>query len=449
PACACHALFRITRQTHDISSALTVRLATYGQAASGSDFEPLPDSVTIPAGEPSVTVPLVLRDDDRDEFAEVVALTALPDSAPARYQVLPHDLQQEFSILDDDVPEVEVHAETELAYEHGGSPGRFLLTRSRPESASELTVQLVVGGTAAPGKDYSPIPTSLTFAVDQVTLHVPVITLEDGLVEGPETVHLSIAEAAQYRVLSPMATVRIIDNEKPDQDGDGAHDAADNCGIVGNSAQSDLDRDGVGDACDHDMDGDLVPDKPRAGVTKYDNCPTVFNEDQADEDGDGVGDACDEAPEDPALATPTVHPARDSDGDGIADIQDNCKTVPNRNQENMDGDQFGDACDPDIDGDGVPQVGAVAGLYLDNCPLHPNPAQADRDADGVGDACDPGSLAELDAAQAFASRKARTGSLAATTPSGLGAMGGIGLMLGTAAALLLVFLAVMAFVRRN
>lgn len=42
---------------------------------------------------------------------------------------------------------------------------------------------------------------------------------------------------------------------------------------------------------------------------------------------------------------------------------------------------FGNVCQPDNDGDGVPN-------NLDNCPNTPNPSQSDLDADGVGDVCD-------------------------------------------------------------
>ncbi len=42
----------------------------------------------------------------------------------------------------------------------------------------------------------------------------------------------------------------------------------------------------------------------------------------------------------------------DSDGDGIEDNMDNCPTMANPEQANMDGDDLGDACDDDADGDG-------------------------------------------------------------------------------------------------
>jgi hypothetical protein len=43
----------------------------------------------------------------------------------------------------------------------------------------------------------------------------------------------------------------------------------------------------------------------------------------------------------------------DTDGDGVIDRNDNCPTVPNPSQADLDNDGQGDACDADDDGDGV------------------------------------------------------------------------------------------------
>ena len=111
---------------------------------------------------------------------------------------------------------------------------------------------------------------------------------------------------------------------------------------------------------DTDLDG--VPDSYLGLV---DNCPTVANPNQANLDGDPFGDVCDV----------------DRDGDTVANVSDNCPDNPNPAQTDTDGDGDGDICDTDLDSDTVLNT-------IDNCPTISNPLQQDIDGDGVGDACD-------------------------------------------------------------
>lgn len=70
----------------------------------------------------------------------------------------------------------------------------------------------------------------------------------------------------------------------------------------------------------------------------------------------------------------------DSDGDSIPDVQDNCVSIANPDQQDLNGNGRGDVCD-DFDQDGIINS-------KDNCPNLPNRDQKDSDSDGIGDVCD-------------------------------------------------------------
>ena len=117
-------------------------------------------------------------------------------------------------------------------------------------------------------------------------------------------------------------------NVDGDTDGDGVLNSADNCPDVVNADQTDVDADGIGDACDPliDSDGDGVGDD-------VDACPGF--DDAIDVDLDGIPDGCD------GLI--------DSDGDGVGDDIDACLGFDDAIDTDSDG--IPDGCDADVPGD--------------------------------------------------------------------------------------------------
>ncbi len=112
------------------------------------------------------------------------------------------------------------------------------------------------------------------------------------------------------------------ETQDADDDNDNVNDGSDNCQLVANTDQADVDADAQGDACDPDDDNDNVNDGS-------DNCQFDVNPDQADVDADAQGDACDP----------------DDDNDNVNDGSDNCQFDVNPDQADVDADGVGDACD--------------------------------------------------------------------------------------------------------
>ena len=148
----------------------------------------------------------------------------------------------------------------------------------------------------------------------------------------------------------------VVSDVSFDSDSDGINNEADNCPDDANPNQEDIDNDTMGDACDDDIDNDLVDNSDDA-------FPFDVNE-QSDFDGDGTGDNAD----------------ADDDNDGLNDTEDAFDNDANETTD-TDEDGIGNNADADDDGDGIVDES-------DNCPLVANADQADADNDGVGTACD-------------------------------------------------------------
>lgn len=197
----------------------------------------------------------------------------------------------------------------------------------------------------------------------------------------------------------------ISNHDQVNIDNDLNGDACDNCPLISNNNQLDTDSDSHGDECDEDDDNDSI-------IDINDNCRLISNNNQLNTDGDSYGNECDNDDDNDGVPdakdgyqlisvtgyTDTDHDGipdlcdntcsslgmsadKDNDNDYILDVADNCRLISNYDQLDTDGDSHGDECDDDDDSDYILDV-------ADNCPLISNPDQLNTDGDSYGNECD-------------------------------------------------------------
>lgn len=202
--------FSITR-TGATDQPLTVSFGISGTASNGLDYEAVPESVVIPAGASSAEVAVTPLDDLLDEGSESVTLTLLADpfyvagAASASVEIL-------------DVVHTLVSVQVlDAAATEGADGASFSIARTGPLS-EPLTVMLGIAGTATNGVDYQALPAIIEIPADQSAVQLEVTPISDALIEGTETVELTVLEDPAYAISGASGIVQIFDTAPPTVD---------------------------------------------------------------------------------------------------------------------------------------------------------------------------------------------------------------------------------------
>src|SRR5258706_135829 len=122
------------------------------------------------------------------------------------------------TIADNDQPPPPPTVTVEATDANASKPGNNGMRTLTPTGGTiaPLTVNYALGGSASNGGDYQQLPTSVTIPAGAASADITVIPIDDSIVEGNETVVLTLSANAAYTVGSPgSATITIADNDQP------------------------------------------------------------------------------------------------------------------------------------------------------------------------------------------------------------------------------------------
>ncbi|MEB3826582.1 SBBP repeat-containing protein [Phormidium sp. CCY1219] len=223
--------FTFTR-TGDTSTPMTVNFTIepsihWGrpQAGNGTDYETIPTSITIPAGETSITLTITSLEDTETEWPETVRLKLAEGNG---YEINSSEHLDTVVIWDNEIPKLRLYAEwytgqptnfhRESYTSESGNNEHFLLRRIG-SLEEDLTVYYSLPGTATNGEDYEELPGSITIPAGRRDVYFTFIPIDDSEVEGDETVELTLTPDPTYTFMNHQGRiwdripVTLVDND--------------------------------------------------------------------------------------------------------------------------------------------------------------------------------------------------------------------------------------------
>jgi hypothetical protein len=186
------------------NNAITIFYAISGTASNGVDYVRITNSIVIPAGHLTATLPILPMHSGVVRGPTSATLTLLNNAAyffgaPTNATVT----------IDDDMPMLTITAVVTNVLEGSGSNGVFRLTRSG-DPQFDFTAHVAIGGTATFGADYPPFATNIYFTCGITSIDLLVTPTNEVVVEGDESVTANILPDPAYTILSPSNAVLTI-----------------------------------------------------------------------------------------------------------------------------------------------------------------------------------------------------------------------------------------------
>jgi len=187
---------------------VSVDYIVIGGTAPASRYSLPQGTLTIPPGAWVGFIPLQIDPDTAVEPAQTVQVVLFNPVNATLAGIKIHT----YTILNDNAAAVSVSATVTTASEPGPVDGNFRITRAGPTNASEA-VYFQITGTAADPDDYAPLGNSALIPAGSTYVDLPVIPVNNHLLEPTQTVVLTLTSATNGRIVLPnAATVFIVDN---------------------------------------------------------------------------------------------------------------------------------------------------------------------------------------------------------------------------------------------
>lgn len=188
---------------------IEVGLAVTGSALNGVDYEQLPTSITVPAGQTQLEIPLTPYQDAQAEPSETVHVAL---QAGDGYELGAQASAQ--NTIADLVPEIRISALVPTADIETNTAGVFLIERSLLIDRSVL-VRFELSGTATIGSDYESVTPFVNLRAGETTALINVTPGPNASLQfGAESVRLSVLSNSSYRVKGPeRAEVILVERQ--------------------------------------------------------------------------------------------------------------------------------------------------------------------------------------------------------------------------------------------